>query len=118
MNLTATALLALVAATQGVWSDPDKARAEDPDFILQGEYSNGKDGLQIVALGKGKFFAATLKGGIPGAGWDGKSLTYIRPGRDQVKSLIESGGWPLMPVVKYRSFKHVLPAGRASSTKT
>ena len=89
----AVALLALVATTQGTWSDPEKARAEDPDFALQGEYTNGKDGLQIVALGKGKFFAATLKGGLPGDGWDGKSVTYSRPGRDKVKSLLDSGDW-------------------------
>ncbi|MCB1234610.1 MAG: DUF1080 domain-containing protein [Verrucomicrobiae bacterium] len=55
------------------WTDPAKAKAEDPDFSIQGEY--GADtagqawGAQVVALGDGKFDAYLLEGGLPGLGW-------------------------------------------------
>jgi hypothetical protein len=59
--------------------DPAKAK-EDPDFAVQGEYEGevsiggtaGKGGIQIVAQGGGKFLAKPYRGGLPGAGWDGK----------------------------------------------
>lgn len=52
----------------------------DGDFAFQGEYAGqfrvGRDGylacgLQVVALGGGKFEGAVLRGGLPGAGWEG-----------------------------------------------
>jgi hypothetical protein len=52
----------------------------DGDFAYQGEYAGqfrvGRSGylacgLQVVALGGGKFEGAVLRGGLPGAGWDG-----------------------------------------------
>ncbi|MEQ1903017.1 MAG: DUF1080 domain-containing protein [Pirellulaceae bacterium] len=57
----------------------------DPDFETQGEYtgelgSGGeatKFGLQVIALGKGKFKAVGYHGGLPGAGWNGE--TPVRP---------------------------------------
>ncbi len=51
----------------------------DADFALQGEYAGTAwwpnygyvhAGLQVVAYGDGKFEAAMLRGGLPGAGWD------------------------------------------------
>ncbi len=53
-----------------LWTDPSKAAAEDPDFSLQGEYTAEGTGLQVVALGDGKFYLSKFKGGLPGAGWD------------------------------------------------
>ena len=79
--LTRSAVLAtlvfLVVVTQvgaqakSAVSDPSRA---DTDFALQGEYvgwiSGTPVGLQVVALGKGRFDAAGFRGGLPGEGWD------------------------------------------------
>ena len=47
---------------------------KDPDFAIQGEYTgdvnNEHFGVQIVALGDGKFHGVAYRGGFPGAGWD------------------------------------------------
>lgn len=73
------------------FTDPEAAKAADPDFTLQGEYTNAGDGMQVVALGGGKFYTATLKGGLPGAGWDGKPVTSALTDSEGVKKLIEAG---------------------------
>jgi uncharacterized protein len=56
------------------WTDPERAAAEDRDFNFQGEYgaeSLGAEwGVQVVALGGGKFDAYLLEGGLPGLGWN------------------------------------------------
>ena len=56
--------------TKGIWTDPKKASAEDPDFSLQGEYVKNGLGVQVAALGKGNFYMSKFKGGLPGQGWD------------------------------------------------
>jgi hypothetical protein len=57
---------------QEVWTD-----ANDPtipvDFKFQGEYVGDKIGAQVIALGGGSFQAVIFTGGLPGAGWDGKT---------------------------------------------
>ncbi len=57
----------------------DAAQA-DADYKLQGEYTGQFDlgdgveqsfGMQMIALGGGKFHLVAYIGGLPGAGWDG-----------------------------------------------
>ncbi len=56
----------------------DPAKVDDPDFKLQGEYvgeASARDekmnvGIQVIALGGGKFRAVLHPGGLPGDGWD------------------------------------------------
>src|SRR5262245_39119689 len=66
---------------QEVWTD-----AKDPtlpiDFKLQGEYVTKLKGgaflgCQVIALGNGTFQAVVCTGGLPGAGWDGKSKSLL-----------------------------------------
>jgi hypothetical protein len=65
-----------------VWTD-----ASDPslpaDFKFQGEYvgkveADKEDiGCQVIALGNSAFQAVIYKGGLPGAGWDGKERALM-----------------------------------------
>jgi hypothetical protein len=56
----------------GVYDDPAKV---DSDYAFQGEYSGSvgdeknKVGVQIIAMGDGKFRAVGYIGGLPGDGW-------------------------------------------------
>ncbi|MFO0868688.1 MAG: DUF1080 domain-containing protein [Pirellulales bacterium] len=85
-RLLGIALLALLVLASGnsrlsakgpAVTDPAKA---DADFAFQGEYEgeipapDGKKklGVQIIALGGGKFHAVGYPGGLPGAGWTGE----------------------------------------------
>lgn len=64
-----------------VWTDPaDKTLPAD--FKFQGEYATddaslAKFGCQVIALGGGKFHAVVYPGGLPGAGWNGKSKSLM-----------------------------------------
>lgn len=69
----ATGMLGAALAKEP-YTDPNKT---DADFPYQGEYvgeiNSGdkltKVGVQVIALGKGKFEAVGHVGGLPGAGW-------------------------------------------------
>ena len=72
----------LVVAKGPKIADPDKV---DTDFAYQGEYTSDateegkvKFGIQVIALGEGKFQAVGYEGGLPGDGWDGNRETLSR----------------------------------------
>jgi hypothetical protein len=75
------------------------AATAGPDFELQGEYLgwlnvSGRGGepagLQIVALGDGKFDAVQYRGGLPGNGWDRTSKSHFS-GMSENGSLVLTG---------------------------
>lgn len=71
-----------------VWTFLDRGEAQgisDEDFPFQGEYvgqigsgsESRKFGLQIIAIGNGKFRAVGYTGGLPGDGWDGEAPNRV-----------------------------------------
>jgi len=81
-------LAASAAARNPAYTDP---AATDADFPFQGEYvgtvkhesGEAKYGVQVVALGDGKFSVVAYPGGLPGDGWKGTdkiSGTGVRDG--------------------------------------
>ena len=71
------------------YATPEEAAA-DPDFAIQGEYTGEKLGVQVIALGDGKFRAVKYQGGLPGAGWDGKQKEPIEGDTAATKALVSS----------------------------
>lgn len=73
-------------------TDREKA---DEDFAYQGEYSGAinvdgselKIGVQVIALGNGKFRSIGYHGGLPGDGWDG-SEKHIGEGELEGDSVV------------------------------
>jgi mono/diheme cytochrome c family protein len=64
--------------------------SKDPDFLLQGEYVAENKGVQVVAKGKGEFLVVEYKGGLPGAGYDGKNKQTFDENAEGVKDIIKS----------------------------
>ena len=86
------ALLAAPAPAKGpefkVYCDPERA---DADFAYQGEYAGtvapsggapARLGAQVRALGGGAFRTMFFAGGLPGDGWDGKTIIQKAPSTD------------------------------------
>jgi hypothetical protein len=84
------------------WVDPAKAKAEIPDFSVQGEYAasesgKGDYGVQVVALGLGTFDAYVLEGGLPGVGWDKtKKRTKISGATANGKTAFQGEGYSVV----------------------
>ena len=74
----------LLQAKGPEYTRPKKAQKQDPDFALQGEYTGELDvdgglkiGIQVIAMGKGKFAARSYQGGLPGDGWDKQDGEFV-----------------------------------------
>ena len=99
----ASAVLAMLFSFSVQADDgPTYLKAEDagPDFKIQGEYSGEvrrdgqtmKFGLQVIALGKGKFDGVAYHGGLPGDGWDGgEKIRATGETKDGTTRLIADG---------------------------
>ncbi len=76
------------------------AKEAGPDFALQGEYEGssvaGRWGAQVIAHGDSNFTVHFLQGGLPGAGWDGKTRitakTISADGRLSFKAKVDWSG--------------------------
>ena len=73
-----------------VYTDPEHV---DADFKFQGEYvgaiaqpdgSKAPLGAQVRALGDGRFRTMFFAGGLPGDGWDGKTIIQKAPSTDSM----------------------------------
>ena len=72
-----------------IWTDPAKAKAENADFMFQGEYVKGDLAYQVIAVGKGNFHTSIYQGGLPGAGWDGSKISQQRGNTEEIGKLIK-----------------------------
>ena len=76
-----------------LWTDPEKAAAEHPDFLIQGEYTGKRDGavvgVQAADRDNGKFLVSVYQGGLPGDGWDKSKIDAKMLSRDELKKLVK-----------------------------
>ena len=64
--LTFMSFMVLAQGKKTVVVDPAKT---GPDYAIQGEYVGMNRGIQVIALGDGKFSGVATMGGLPGDGW-------------------------------------------------
>ncbi len=103
MTMNLPAATAWLAMTTCGWAQGGNVKtaflsAKDagPDFVIQGEYhgpvGDDKYGAQVIARGDAKFDAVLLMGGLPGAGWDGKtSVKLLGSTADGITRLLGDG---------------------------
>jgi hypothetical protein len=95
--------------------------AAGPDFAIQGEYvgtvGDEKCGAQVIALGEGAFQAVFLPGGLPGAGWDGKTRIRVGGKTEGEKTLFRRRGRTWTGTLQNGQFEGKTEKGVAFSLK-
>ena len=120
--LAAAMLLLATPAVQAADENAKKAATSvaeaDADYPFVGEYDGEitigrqgtfKIGVQVVALGNGKFQATEFPGGLPGAGWNGHGRVMMLGERQG--STVHLEGYPLELKVDANGFASVQFAG-------
>ena len=92
-GLLVITLIVPALAKDATYIDPTKT---DADFAYQGEYvgellgdkdeDHEKFGMQVIALGGGKFRLVAYEGGLPGAGWNGN-----KDDRSETEGVLKDG---------------------------
>lgn len=73
-----------------VWTDAEVAAKEFPGFDFIGEYTQGKQALQVTPSGN-VFYLSIFQGGLPGAGWNGGPVSHQWLTVDAMKDRLR--GW-------------------------
>ena len=78
---------------------------DDADFAAQGEYVSGDGGgeqwgVQVIALGDGKFTATAYRGGLPGDGWDKEAKSQAEGQREGAAVVLSLAEAPINLVVE------------------
>ncbi len=93
-------LLRVAPAAEARTAVSRSATQLDDDFFLQGEYAGrllsvdgtaSPVGVQVIALGDGKFQAVEYAGGLPGNGWDMRTRWKYAGGRTFARLAVLSG---------------------------
>ncbi len=121
--LSLTGLSLCAKETFQAYTDPAEAEKAGPGFALQGEYQglvSGEDrtGVQVIALGDGKFQAVICPGGLPGDGWDGEKPRARSEGTlsDTGEVTFQHEGWT--GVLKGGVISLTAPDGQAAGELT
>ncbi len=91
------------AAESKIWMEPDTALREDEDFGIQGEYgsANAKVGVQVLAMGEGRFDGYLLEGGLPGLGWiSGKNRIHLQGAREGKNVVMSDAGKKISATIR------------------
>ncbi len=101
--ITRILLLSILICGPGSWARPPNdgpsfLSLDDPnlprDYKFQGEYIGDKSGVQVISLSDGKFHAVLYDGGLPGAGWDGKSKCLLDGNLESGRVIFKSSTVP------------------------
>ncbi|QNN23224.1 DUF1080 domain-containing protein [Planctomycetales bacterium ZRK34] len=86
----------LAAGVFSAWPSIGAAGTEAPAtdaFALQGEYVGDKYAMQVIALGRSRYEAYLLPGGLPTVGWNRRTkLRYLGETRDGQTRLVDFDG--------------------------